>query len=214
MHRILKILFFAFLVRPFVLVALGLNIRGRNRLPFDGPAILAANHNSHMDTMVLMSLYPLCRLHKLRPVAAADYFLSNPLLAWFSLNVIGIIPLARDGSAEREHLFDGCHKALDEGDIVILFPEGSRGGTGELGQIKKGLYHLVKQRDDVSVTPVVMHGLNRVLPKGEALLVPFNVDVVVGEPLSGWASADAFVSQLADVYRALFEHCLTRNLIE
>ena len=77
MHRFIKVLFFGLIVKPIVFVVLGLNIRGRDNLPLTGPAILIANHNSHLDTMVLMSLYPLKQIHKIRPVAAADYFVES-----------------------------------------------------------------------------------------------------------------------------------------
>ena len=112
MDRILKILLFALIIKPIVFVILGLNIRNRNKLPLKGPAIIAANHNSHLDTMVLMSLYPLSKIHKVRPVAAADYFLSNKLLAWISLKCIGIIPLDRSGKANKDDLFAGCHSRI------------------------------------------------------------------------------------------------------
>ena len=77
MNRLLKVLFFALIIKPLTLVLLGLNVRGRKNLPKNGPAIIAANHNSHLDTMVLMGLYPLGQVHKIRPVAAADYFLTK-----------------------------------------------------------------------------------------------------------------------------------------
>ena len=91
MSRFLKILFFGLIIKPFVLIVLGLNIRNKAGLPSEGPAVIAANHNSHLDTMVLMSLYPLTKIHRIRPVAAAEYFLVNKVLAWFSINCIGII---------------------------------------------------------------------------------------------------------------------------
>ncbi|MCA9022341.1 MAG: 1-acyl-sn-glycerol-3-phosphate acyltransferase, partial [Planctomycetaceae bacterium] len=61
MERALKILFFALFVRPIVFIVLGLNLRGKPNLPLEGPALIAANHNSHLDTLVLMSLYPLSK---------------------------------------------------------------------------------------------------------------------------------------------------------
>jgi len=99
--RIVKVLFFALVVNPLVFVILGLNVVGRKNLPARGPAVIAANHNSHLDTLVLMSLYPLRQLHRVRPVGAADYFLRNKVTAWLSLNAIGIIPLDRSGAIKR-----------------------------------------------------------------------------------------------------------------
>ncbi len=211
MNKVLKILFFVLLIKPLVLVVLGLNIRGKNNLPQTGPAIIAANHNSHLDTLVLMSLYPLHLLHKIRPVAAADYFLSTPLRAWFALNIIGIIPLERKRRVARKELFSGCHKALDDEDILIIFPEGSRGRPEQISNIKKGLFYIVNERNDTPVIPVLMHGLGKALPKGEALLVPFNCDVVIGNLLPQAETAGDFVTQLEQTYHELKQYCITLN---
>ena len=206
-------LFFAGVIKPLILIVLGLNIRNREKLPISGPAVIAANHNSHLDTMVLMSLYPLSNIHKVRPVAAADYFLSNRVLAWFSLNIIGIIPLDRTGTASRERLFDDCNQALDQGDILILFPEGSRGEPEKFSQPKKGIYHLLRNREDVPVIPVVTHGLGRALPRGEALLVPFNCDVIIGDNLPVAHNADEMMKYISSAFAELLQYCLTRNTL-
>ncbi|NOQ36681.1 MAG: 1-acyl-sn-glycerol-3-phosphate acyltransferase [Methylococcaceae bacterium] len=211
MSRFIKIIVFAFIIKPLVLILLGLNIRNRHKLPLKGAAIIAANHNSHLDTLVLMSLYPLSVIHKVRPVAAADYFLKNRFLKWLSLNCIGIIPFNRSGHVTKEELFAGCHQALDNGDILILFPEGSRGDPEKMSKIKKGLFYLIKDREDTQVTPVVMRGLGKALPKGEALFVPFNCDVIIGDELAKTDTSKEFIGNISASFAKLFNYCLTRD---
>ncbi|MCW5211813.1 1-acyl-sn-glycerol-3-phosphate acyltransferase [Desulfobulbus sp. TB] len=212
--RLLKIMFFGILVKPMVLLLLGLHLVNRKALPLNGPAVIAANHNSHLDTLVLMSLFPLSSIHQVRPVAAADYFLRNRMLAWFSLNIIGIIPLKRQGSRNMDKLFARCHQALDQGEILIIFPEGTRGRPEQLGKLKKGLFYLLKDRQDTAITPVVMRGLGQALPRGEALFVPFNCDVIIGEQLPPQNSSKEFTQNLAGVYNELAQQCLTRAGME
>jgi len=211
MSRCLKILFFALFIRPLVLIGLGLNVVNRKDLPRNGPAVIAANHNSHLDALVLMSLFPLSRIHLVRPAAAADYFLKNRWRAWFSQNVIGIIPLDRSGATETDVLFDTCRAALNRNEILILFPEGSRGDPERMGRVRKGIVYLLKGREQTDVIPIVMHGLGRALPRGEALFVPFNCDVVIGKPMHIDGTAADFTKQLSNTYKDLLEQCLTRN---
>jgi 1-acyl-sn-glycerol-3-phosphate acyltransferase len=197
----LQALFFLLIVRPFLALVLGVNLRHAERLPQTGPAILAANHNSHLDTLLLMSLFPLNQLHQLRPVAAADYFLSNPLVAWFSRNIIRILPLRR--KVERgDDLFAPLLEELDKGRILILFPEGSRGEPEKMSQFKNGIAHLTSLRPDVPVIPVYLHGLGKVLPKGDWLPVPFFVDGFVGEEIRGIENRTEFMAAL----KSAFDH--------
>lgn len=213
MNRVIKILFFVLLVKPLVLLGLGLNVFFKSRLPKAGPAILLANHNSHLDTLVLMSLYPLSVIHKVRPVAAADYFLSNKLLAWFSLNVIGIIPIQRQPIRDKKALFQACYTALDNGDILLLFPEGSRGQPEQLSALKRGVHHLIKQQESLNVTPIVLHGLGRALPKGERVFVPYNCDVVIGEPIVFNEDAKEYVDSVSTALMSLLDACITRQKV-
>jgi 1-acyl-sn-glycerol-3-phosphate acyltransferase len=192
----LRTAFFALFVRPVLTIALGTNVRGRERLPAKGPAIIVANHNSHLDTLTIMAMCPLRQLPLLRPVAAMDYFMRTRARAWFATNIIGIIPISRGGHEKGENPLQPCIEALDRGEILILFPEGSRGEPEKLSQFKKGVAHLVKERPETPVYPLFIHGLGKALPKDSFLLVPFNCDVVVGERLLWNGSVDGFMESL------------------
>lgn len=205
--RVLKCLFFIVLVRPLIILLIGLNVYHRERLPKDGPHVIIANHNSHLDTLVLMGLMPLRLLWRTRPVAAADYFLANKWLSWFSRNVLDIIPVQRRGRAGHAHPLQGCFDALDDGAILILFPEGSRGRPEQMQPLKRGISHLLRDYPQVGVTPVLLRGLGRALPKGEALLVPVNCDVAVGSVLYLDDDEEAFMANIEASFRQLAPLC-------
>ena len=196
MNHLLRYLWFALLVRPLVLVVMGMNVRHRERLVDATQSIIVANHNSHLDTMVLLSLLPLKRLRTVRPVAAADYFLRTRLLTWFATRIIGIVPIRRDPAGHRHDPLAGCSEAIENGETLVLFPEGTRGEPERLQSFKNGVAHLAKRHPHVPVIPVFMHGLGKALPKGEVVLVPFCCDVIVGDPLLWGGSRSEFMEQL------------------
>ncbi len=203
MVGILRALFFLLVVRPLVLIVLGINLRHRERLPAAGPAIVVANHNSHLDTLTLMTLFPRRLLAKLRPVAAADYFLARRSLAWFATRIIGIIPIARGAGPGAGDPLLGCDEALRRGEILILFPEGSRGEPERLTSFKTGVAHLAARHPDAPVIPVFLHGLGKALPKGEIVLVPFFCDVFIGAPLTWTGDRASFMAALESAMAAL-----------
>ncbi|MGV3002884.1 lysophospholipid acyltransferase family protein [Vibrio sp. E150_018] len=217
----LKIIFVLFIVKPLVFIGLGLNIINRQNLPLKGPVIVAANHNSHLDTLVLLALFPITHVHKVRPVAAADYFFKNTLSAWLSSNILGIIPIQRAATKEtKATIFDECHKALKNEDILIIFPEGSRGEPEVMSGLKKGIYHLIEESNHInknnpcSIVPVIMRGLGCSLPKGTAMFVPFNCDVVLGEKIEQFRDSNDFVNTMQKAYDELSEYCIVNKMHE
>jgi 1-acyl-sn-glycerol-3-phosphate acyltransferase len=195
MNRLLRAGFFLLVVRPVLTLVLGAQVRGRAHLPARGPAIIVANHNSHLDTLTILTMYRLRDLPHLRPVAAADYFLRSRLRAWFARNIIGIIPIVRGGHRGGNPLAP-CEEALDRGDILILFPEGSRGEPEVMSVLRRGVAHLARARPHVPVHPLFIHGLGKALPKDSFLLVPFNCNIVAGEPFFWDGDIDSFMATL------------------
>jgi 1-acyl-sn-glycerol-3-phosphate acyltransferase len=207
----LRLLFVLLVAYPIVWGWLGLAIQGAERLPRQGPAILVANHNSHIDILVLLTLLSWPAMLAARPAAAADYFLRNRALAWLATRVIGILPVAR-GTAGRHHdPLAGCREALAAGQILILFPEGTRGDPERLSQLKSGLWYLGRDFPTVPIVPIFLHGLGRSLAKGQWIPLPIFVDVLVDLPLPWDADRHAFKEALAGRFLALQAHA-TRPL--
>jgi 1-acyl-sn-glycerol-3-phosphate acyltransferase len=190
-------------VRPLARLLFGLDVINSEKLPKDGPAIVAANHNSHVDTIVLLCLFPSKLLPKLRPVAAADHFDKGGFGSWFSRNIIGIIPIKRGGAARGEDVLLGAKQALERGEILVLFPEGSRGEPEEMTRFKTGVARLIESYPHVAVTPVYLQGAGRSLPKDAKVFVPFNTTAVVGDPLTWSGSHHGFVDLLREKIEAL-----------
>ena len=190
-------------VRPAARLLFGLDVIGKEKLPTKGPAIVAANHNSHVDTIVLLCLFPSKLLPKLRPVAAADHFDKGGFGSWFSRNIIGIIPIKRGGASRNEDVLLGAKEALTRGEILVVFPEGSRGEPEEMTRFKTGVARLVEFCPEGAVTPVYLQGAGRSLPKDAKLLVPFNTTAVIGDPLTWTGSHHGFMEELRARIEAL-----------
>lgn len=203
MRSLLRFIFFNFFVRPLVYLWLGIRGRHLERLPQKGPAIVCANHNSHLDAMVLITLFPRRLARRVKAVAAADYFLKTKMMAWFSTQVLGIVPLSRKVEAGVDPL-EPIVRELKGENILILFPEGSRGEPEKLKKFKSGIARLAKRYPDVPVYPVFMHGLGKSLPRGGFVLVPFFCDVVVGEPLL-WADKFANKRDYMDRFQSVMQ---------
>ena len=192
-------------VRPIARLLFGLDVIGDEKLPRKGPAIIAANHNSHVDTLILLCLFPSHLLPRLRPVAAADHFDKGGFGSWFSRNVVGIIPIKRGGASRHEDVLAEAKEALVRGEILVVFPEGSRGEPEEMTRFKTGVARLVEFCPDAAVTPVYLQGAGRSLPKDAKLLVPFNCTAVIGDPLRWNGSHHGFIDELRARIAALKE---------
>ncbi|MCF6275620.1 MAG: 1-acyl-sn-glycerol-3-phosphate acyltransferase [Robiginitomaculum sp.] len=188
-----------FIARPVAHLLIGLDIIGKEHLPTKGPAIVAANHNSHIDTLILLSLFSSRVLPDVRPVGAADHFLRTRTLSWISRYIIGMIPIHRKKAGSGEDLLADCKTAMAAGKILVIFPEGTRGEAEEMKDFKTGVARLAEQFPDAPVTPVYIQGAGRVMPRGSKLLVPFNCTAVIGKPIK-W-SDDGSKGKMSEKYK-------------
>jgi 1-acyl-sn-glycerol-3-phosphate acyltransferase len=152
--------------------------------PRDQQCVYFANHCSHGDFVLLWTVLPPRLRARTRPVAGADYWLNSPLRRFIGCDVFRSVLVQRDKSKRDEDPVRQMALALDDGDSLIVFPEGTRNTTYEaLLPFKSGLFHLARMRPDVELVPVWINNLNRVLPKGEVIPVPLACTVVFGTPI-------------------------------
>src|SRR5436190_10474721 len=157
-----------------------LTIVGRQNLPADRSFILVANHASHLDTLCLLSALPIGQLHRTFPVAARDYFCVSPLRTLLAKLFVNVLPLDRHYACW--HGLNVCARLLQEpGTILIMFPEGTRGGGLEPGEFKPGV-GLLAAGQDIPVVPCHLAGTDAALPKGAWIPRPKAVRLTIGTP--------------------------------
>ena len=216
--------------------------------------IYFANHQSHLDLVMIWAALPEELRSITRPIAARDYWATTPLKRWITTEVFHAIYVERSGSAvvppvlpppapaERiEPSFDDAMpvaasaepveaaaaaaveprtvqnelplvtpapvpapapapdiapgsagalaplqpliEALQSGDSIIIFPEGTRGNTGEPQKFKSGLFTLAQMFPEVVLVPAWIDNVQRVMPKGEVVPVPILCSVTFGAPI-------------------------------
>jgi 1-acyl-sn-glycerol-3-phosphate acyltransferase len=172
----------ALLIRGWLRLYHRLTITGRENLPLDQSFVLVANHASHLDTLCLLSALPLSKLHRAFPAAARDYFfVSVPRLLAAAI-VVNALPFERRLHAGQS--LNLCRRLLDNpGNILLLFPEGTRSRTGEIGEFKPGVGLLVAGTSH-PVVPCYIQGAFRAWKKGRWFPRPYRVGLTIGKPLS------------------------------
>lgn len=193
----------ALVLRPFCRWVVGVDVRGAENLPDRDPFLLVANHDSHLDTPVLLSLFPGRRLGRIRPVAAADYWLASPARRFVARTCLNVLPVVRGGVAAGEDPLAPLSSALARGESLILFPEGTRGEPEVLERFRTGAARLALAHPGVPVVPVFLANTGRSLPRGTSLFVPLVVKVVVGAPVALPSDVRAATARLEDAVREL-----------
>ena len=163
---------------------MGVNVENYENFPKKGPAIIVSNHNSHIDTLILMSLFHNYEIPYIHPAAALDYFFNTKFKSFVFRKLIGMVPISRKVNKDNiDSIFDEANKILDNNEILIIFPEGTRGSNCELQQFKTGFARIAQKYPSVPIIPVYIDGPDKILPKGTLLWIPFIANVYVGEAL-------------------------------
>lgn len=195
---------FGWLLLGFVRLLTGAQARWLGCPPKAEQRIYFANHQSHADLVMIWAALP----HELRsitrPIAAKDYWISSPLKAWITGQVFNAVYVDRTRTDDSDPL-EPLIQALGQGDSIILFPEGTRGHTGEPQAFKAGLYNLARQFPNVVLVPAWIHNVQRLMPKGEVVPVPMLCSVTFGAPVVLGADEEraAFLTRARDAVVAL-----------
>jgi 1-acyl-sn-glycerol-3-phosphate acyltransferase len=172
-----------------------LTIEGREKLPWHGPAVLVANHESLGDILVLFGLY-----RPFKWVSKASVF-KVPFVGW-NMKLNRYIGLVRGNRESILKMLAECDAWLARGVPVLMFPEGTRSFDGEVKDFKDGAFHMAVTRQ-VPVIPIALTGTARTLPKhGFVLRQVARCRVRVMEPVDPRPFGDD-VAALREHVRAL-----------
>jgi 1-acyl-sn-glycerol-3-phosphate acyltransferase len=175
---------FAFLkavLGPLMRLMFRPQVEGAERIPGTGPVILAGNHLTFIDSMIL----PLVCDRQVVFIGKDEYVtgkgLKGRLMAWFFTGV-GMIPVDRDGGHGGVAALMTGRRVLEEGRIFGIYPEGTRSPDGRLYRGRTGIARLTLMTG-APVVPFAVIGTDRLQPGGKGLPRPGRVTVRFGEPL-------------------------------
>jgi 1-acyl-sn-glycerol-3-phosphate acyltransferase len=193
----------ALLLRVWMQTYHRLRIDGRDNLPASGSYVLVCNHTSHLDTLCLLSSVPISSIHHCFPAAAADYFFSSLPRTAISAVLINALPFDRNAKGARSLAM--CSALLNEkGNILILFPEGTRTTTGAMARFRSGIGRLAAG-NDINVLPCHLEGGLRAWPKGKLFPRPRKLHLRIGQ-VKNYRHLDPSPASVRAVCAELEEH--------
>ena len=170
----------ALMIRAWLRLYHRFEVIGAEHLPADKSFVIVSNHASHLDTLAMLSALPLAKLHRAFPAAAQDYFfVSMPRLAIAAV-VVNALPFSRRGNIR--HSLEMCRHLLENpGNILILFPEGTRTQTGRMTEFKPGI-GLLAAGTQIPIVPCYLAGAFEAWPKGKLVPRPLKLRLRIGAP--------------------------------
>lgn len=163
------------------------------------------NHSSHIDFVLIWSSLPPAARKLARPVAGADYWERGAIKPYIIHRVFRGVLVDRERTDRTVDPIEVMTRALDAGDSLIIFPEGTRNLEEGLLPFKSGIYRIAQARPQVEFVPVWLDNLKRVMPKGMLLPLPILCTATFGAPLKLEAdeTREAFLARTRDALLAL-----------
>jgi len=166
--------------KPVVDKLLIKEVKGLENLP-KGNFILAANHQSHLDQLMTGYVCVPRRFHMIGQIDRYHGFVK--ILLYLIYFIAGVIPVNRDDEKSRKKAAEEAVKVLKGGDILVIYPEGTRTRTGE---VQRGKFGVVKiyLRTGVPILPVGIKGVFELMPPGKGLpRIKKIIEINIGKPL-------------------------------
>jgi glycerol-3-phosphate dehydrogenase (NAD(P)+) len=160
-------------LQPLMMLLFWLKRIGREHIPTEGGAILAPNHRSFLDPWVV----GVCLRRPVYFVAKRELF-EKRWMGWF-LNSLGAFPIRR-GESDEEAM-ETARTLVERGNVLLIFPEGTRHRNGSLGNPKRGVGRLALETG-APIIPVAVHGTERA--RRGLIIRPCKVRVRCGRPLT------------------------------
>jgi len=187
--RLARAALFDLAIRPAVQALASPVVDGRERLDaLEAPVIFAANHHSHADTGLLLSMLPERFRRRTVVAAAADYFFDRRAKGTLHALAFGAVPVERTRVNRRSA--EVATDLLADGWSLVIFPEGGRSPDGWAQEFRGGAAYL-SVRSGRPVVPVYLEGTRHMWPKGQRFPRPHKVTVTFGTPISPDAGEDA-----------------------
>ncbi len=168
-------------LRNFSRTYFDLKLVNESAIPEKGAYILAANHASHLDTVVMISALThalgVRKSRRLHIIGARDYFFEGIFKSWFFSTCMNVVPIERD-----ELSLNGLRRLssiLASGEPILIFPEGTRSRSGQIQEFKAGV-GLVAWEQKVPILPVYLKGTYDSMPAGKSLPKRTPISVVFG----------------------------------
>jgi len=156
-------------------------VTGLENVPKTGGVIIASNHLSFIDSVFL----PLVLDRRIFFLAKSDYFKGRGLKGWATktfMNGTGMLPIDRSGGKASEASLNTGLKVLHDGEVLGIYPEGTRSPDGKLYRGRTGVARMILE-GNVPVVPVAMIDTEKVMPIGTKIPKVQRIGIVIGEPL-------------------------------